>query len=507
MAGTHVPAVKSSAHHHYWAAALFACGVAAALAGYFATREPASSEVTRPVLVVLPFHGAGANSPDQTLLAEELSRDVVTQLAHVEGLRVIAPVSAARAQAEKFDLKQLTARLHVNRALEGSVRLADDRLLVELRLSALPDGRTLWAQAYTRRRDEWYELQRQIAHALAETFDLHYAATAAPAVDARHLLDYLAARRRLASGDRARGMELLHTLIAAAPDLGAAKAMLARASLADLRRDNVDESQNAEVARLVQEALTSAPDAADAQTARAVLACRAAQWAACFDAFRRAIALDPVDTDARVTYAYWLAALGYVEQGLREAETAWAADPLGYDANFARGRLLDTVGRHDEAKDFFDAATPPTAGLVYARWHNALWRGDLPAAREYAAAMPQSDGFRESYLGITEAFADPSRWAQVQPLIGTSERATGRVNVLRIMLPNPDYPVEIEGLERMLRNGWPSYYLLLWMPEYRALRADPAFAVFLARNGILDYWRANGFPPGCAARGGGVRCD
>ena len=75
------------------------------------------------------------------------------------------------------------------------------------------------------------------------------------------------------------------------------------------------------------------------------------------------------------------------------------------------------------------------------------------------------------------------------------------------MMPGADYPVEIEGLERMLRDGWPSYYLLLWMPEYRALRTDPAFGAFLERMGILAYWRIAGFPPQCRAQADGASCE
>lgn len=121
--------------------------------------------------------------------------------------------------------------------------------------------------------------------------------------------------------------------------------------------------------------------------------------------------------------------------------------------------------------------------------------------------MPQSDGFRESHAGVTEAPADQTRWSQVQPLIGTSERASGRINTLRIMMPSPDFAVELAGLEKMLRDGWPSYYLLLWMPEYAAMRSDPAFQEFLKRTRLLDSWRSSKWPTQCHPAGNGARCD
>jgi len=82
--------------------------------------------------------------------------------------------------------------------------------------------------------------------------------------------------------------------------------------------------------------------------------------------------------------------------------------------------------------------------------------------------------------------------------------ALGRHN---IMMPNPDYGIVIAGLEKMLRDGWPSYYMLLWMPEYAAMRRDPAFQDFLKRTRLLDYWRERGFPAQCRADGDGALCS
>jgi TolB-like protein len=504
MNATSVPAARAAQRHRLFALA-FLLVVAAALWIPFPHETPPPA-VSTPVLVVLPLHAAGVNARPQMLLADAVGRDLIGEFAHVDGLRVIGAVSAARAQAARFDFDQLHAQLGANRALQGSVREGDQQLLVELRLSTLPEGRTLWAQAYTEPRAQLPALERRIAAAVAEALTLKAPAAVEVAEAPALRLDYLAARQAASGGDPAAAIELLRAIVAQTPDFAPAQGLYARLLTETLRRDDSDATRDA-VRAAAEAALARDANNADALMALAVIACRAQQWDACMTSFDRALAIAPEDTDCRHTYAYWLAGIGYVERALAETERGWDADPLSYDANFARGRLLDTLGRHDAAKQYLDRADPPTAGLVYARWHNALWRNDLTAAREYAAAMPQSDGFRESYIGITEAVADPSRWAQVQPMIGTSERATGRVNVLRIMLPNPDYAIEIEALERMLRNGWPSYYLLLWMPEYRALRADPAFAAFLERTQILAYWRAHGAPPRCKAADGSIRCD
>ena len=473
-------------------------------------REPSVTPPAQTTLLVLPLHAAGNGAPDQALQAEGLSRDLIALLAQLPSLHTIAWTSAARAQAEKLDQAQIAAQLRASHALAGSLRQADDRLLLELRLSTVPGGRMLWAQTYTRKRDDWRALEREAAAAVADALGhaLPEPTDAPRAGDAQLWLEFINARHLLEARERTRCTELLRDILARAPDYAPARALLARTRAAALRSGAADaDDEAAQITADARRALAADAALVDAQHALAVAACHATQWAPCLDTFRRALGADPLDTDNRVTYAYWLAALGYVDAALAEAETAWRADPLNYDTNFARARLLDTRGRHDEALHYLDAATPPSPGLVYARWHNAVWRHDLVAAREFAAAMPQGDGFRESYAGITEALAEPARWPQIQPMIGTSERANGRVNVLRILMPNPDYRVEIDGLERMLRDNWPSYYLLLWMPEYVAMRRDPAFQDFLVRTHILDYWRTAGFPPQCHVSADRAMCD
>jgi TolB-like protein len=476
--------------------------------GYWRTTPQAPITPTSPSLVVLPLHSAG-NAQDEAILAEALTSELTTRLARTQGLRLIWPTSARRAQAEKLGPQALGERLHVTHALEGSLRQTDRQLHIELHLSHLADGRTLWSQTYDRELGEMSAVERDIAQAAAAALALHLDAGDAERADADMplLIEYLQARQLANGQEHARGVERLRALIAKAPDYARAHAALARTLAGNLRPAPIAADEFEEASKAAARAFELDPNLADTQAARAILACRSADWPHCLDSFRRAIALDPADADSRGAYAYWLAGLGYVDAASHEVEFDSASDPLSYNANFAHARVLDTLGRHDEALGYLGAATPASAGLVYARWHNAIWRQDLSAARKFAADMPQSDGFRESYAGVTEALADPSRWSQVQPLIGTSERATGRINILRIMMPDPDFAVELTGLERMLRDGWPSYYLLLWMPEYSAMRRAPAFGDFLQRTRLIDYWRGNGWPPQCRPAGDGAACD
>jgi len=464
---------------------------------------------TLPTLIVLPLHPAGARR-EEGVLAEGLSAEFAAQLQHIQGLRTIARATALRAATDQLDPVQLAQRVGATLVLSGELReLGGDQLHLDLQLLDAPAGRRLWSRSYEQRLGTLAALQSEVAQAIATQLHmvLPQSVEYAPAPEPQLLRDYLQARQLIDSPQRARGLDLLREIVKKAPDFARAHATLARTLTTTLRGAGGGAAADLDEALAHStRALELEPYLAEAHVARAVLACRSGDWAGCTQTFAQAVDLDPADAEARITYAYWLAALGCIDEALTQAERAWAMDPLGYNVNFARARLLDTVGRHDEAAQYLERLSAESGGLVYAKWHNAVWRHDYATAGQLVAAMPRSDGFRESYTVVTEALSEPRLWPQALPLIATSERANGGINVQRIMMPNPDYGIVITGLEKMLRDGWPSYYMLLWMPEYAALRSDPAFQDFLKRTRLLDYWRERGFPPQCRAVGDGATC-
>jgi len=497
-----------------WVAALGVCVLAAA--GYLLTRHaPQVAAVPAPTLVVLPLHPVG-NAPDESALADGLSEELITRLARIDGLRLISGTSAALAQSEKLDLNQLAARLHVSHALEGSLRQSGQQLRIDLRLVEIPSGRTLWAQDYDRGLADVFAIQSEIARSVAGTLTLKLGlARASVEGDAQLFRDYLQLRHRLLQHPEDPEYEQivlgLRELAARAPDDARVHGLLARALVRGLRPASVTEAATAEAAREAARALELNPDQIDARAAKGTMACRATQWALCLSEFRRAQELAPADSILRAAYAHALSAIGYVPQALEQTEIGSTSDPLNYEANLFRARMLDTLGRHEEAHAAFEVTARLPAGrdsrLAYARWYNAIWRNDIAAARECVNQMPESAHFRESYQAATDALVDPQRWPQVEPIIEASERATGRVNFLRLQQPDPNYAQMIAALETVIKTGTSSYNLLMWNPEYAALRRDPAFQDFLHRTHIIDYWRSNGWPAQCHEEGERAVCD
>lgn len=465
------------------------------------TVAPAASTPT-PTLIVLPLHPVGSDH-DESVLADGLSEELITRLSGVEGLRLISRTSAALAQSEKIGFDQLAQRYAITHALEGSLRETNRQLRVDLRLVEVPGGRTLWAHAYDRSADDVLRLESDIAQEVARALALRFglaADEAALPVDPRLYQEYLEARREAHVGQAGGGVPRLRAILDKAPDYARAHATLARLLVSNLRIHAITPAELEEGKLHAQRALALDPKLTETQTALAILACRDAQWAKCFDLFEHALALEPNDSDARTSYAYWLSAVGYLDEAIAQAKISWKYDPLNRGDDFVIGRLLDTVGRHDEARPYIDANS-----TVWAKWYNAAWRQDFAAAAGLADSMP-ADGYRDSYRAITQALIDPSLWPQVAAAIAADETRAGRPNIAALWEPSPDYGRMIPALETMLRDGWPSYYLLLWMPEQASLRADPRFQEMLERNGILAYWNSRGWPSRCHPEGRRAVC-
>ncbi len=499
--------------------ALFALAVVVYRPGQHAVDTPLAVRPTstvQPTLVVLPLRAVGS-AQDESVLADGLSEELITRLARVDGLRLISQTSAALARSENLDLNQLAARLHVSHALEGSLRQSGQQLRIDLRLIEIPGGRTLWAQDYDRGVADVFAIQSEIAQSVAGALTLKLGLSSNSGErDPQLFRDYLQLRHRMVEypdpDDYAKLIVDTRAFAARAPDYARAQGLLARVTVREMRAlGSMTDAESAEAARAAVRALELDPDQIEAHAASAALACRATEWARCMDEFRRVLELAPADSILRAAHGFWLADVGYLDQGLGQTEIGVASDPLSYEASLARARVLDTMGRHTEAGAAFEATARLPAGtrtrLSYARWYNAMWRGDYAAAREFAGDMPIEQHFREAYLATTEALQDPARQPQAVLRIEASELATGHYNFLRLQLPDPDLPKILDALERELRNRTSSYHLLIWNPEYVAMRRDPAFQDFLRRTHMIDYWRSHGWPPQCKPEGDGARCD
>jgi TolB-like protein len=116
-------------------------------------------------VVVLPFTCLG-NDPDDEYFADGLTDELITALTRVPGLKVVARTSSFTFKGRVDDIRGIGATLHVDTAIEGSLRRQNDQLRIHVQLVNVLDGCHIWAGKYERRLTGVFQLQEEIATAI-----------------------------------------------------------------------------------------------------------------------------------------------------------------------------------------------------------------------------------------------------------------------------------------------------------------------------------------------------
>ena len=127
---------------------------------------------------MLPFSNMSADKENE-YFSDGLAEEIINELAQIPGLKVTARTSAFAFRGKEQDIQKIAEALHVKTILEGSVRRAGTRIRVMAQLINAADGYHLWSQRYDREMADIFELQDEIAQAIAAA--LHVKLSGTPA--------------------------------------------------------------------------------------------------------------------------------------------------------------------------------------------------------------------------------------------------------------------------------------------------------------------------------------
>ncbi|RWL82693.1 MAG: transcriptional regulator [Mesorhizobium sp.] len=125
-----------------------------------ATSGPSLPE--KPSVAVLPFSNLSGD-PQQEYFADGMVDDIITGLARIKWLFVIARNSTFSYKGRAVDVKQIGRELGVRYVLEGSVRKAGRSVRVTAQMIDASTGAHVWAERYDRSSDDIFALQDEIA--------------------------------------------------------------------------------------------------------------------------------------------------------------------------------------------------------------------------------------------------------------------------------------------------------------------------------------------------------
>jgi adenylate cyclase len=280
----------------------------------------------KPSIAVLPFTNLSGD-PDQEYFGDGIAEDILTDLAKLRWLFVIARNSSFTFRGKAVDVRLVSRELGVRYVLEGSVRRAGNRVRVTGQLIDATTGAHVWASRYDRDLADIFAVQDEITAAIA-------AAIAPAIIDAEQQRALRKPTERLDAWEAYhRGM--WHFAIGNRESSAIAK---------DFFQKAVDLDPNfapayAALAHVVHQSATIfyiiSPDEA-ARTGEELA--------------RKALSLDPTDAYAHARLAGSMHAAGDLEGCISECNEALSLDGNCATAHGIKGSALVFAGRRKEGR-------------------------------------------------------------------------------------------------------------------------------------------------------------
>jgi TolB-like protein len=115
----------------------------------------------KPSIAVLPFVNMSGD-PEQDLLSDGLTEDIISALSSVGHLFVIARNSTFTYKGKSIKVQQVAEELGVRYVLEGSVKRSGDKVRITAQLIDAITGHHLWSERYDREFKDLFALEDDI---------------------------------------------------------------------------------------------------------------------------------------------------------------------------------------------------------------------------------------------------------------------------------------------------------------------------------------------------------
>jgi TolB-like protein/Tfp pilus assembly protein PilF len=407
-----MPAAKSQKKHAWIYVIVIGAAMSAGL--FFLGRYTAASknainlpnELSAKSIAVLPFDNL-SRDPDNAFFAEGVQDEILTRLAKVADLKVIARTSTQKFKSSPENLPDIAKQLGALNILEGSVQKANDQVRENVQLINALTNSHLWAEIYDRKLNDIFAVESDIAKTIADTLQAKLTGSEKQMMAAQPTNDttaYELYHKGLSfwgqrSGDNLpKSIAFYEQAIARDPNYALAYGGLANSYILlpyYTATPLHDAATKARAAAL--KALQLNPNLAEGHIALGkIISFDDMDLAGAGREFQRAIELQPNNATAHHWYGNGpLAALGKFEQAIAEGKKAVELDPLSPIINADHGNNLYYARRYDEAIAQLRKAVELDPAFFYTHYNLGLAleaKGDLPGAiAEYEKATQLSD--------------------------------------------------------------------------------------------------------------------
>jgi eukaryotic-like serine/threonine-protein kinase len=130
---------------------------------------PQSSRCTS--LAVLPFVNLSQDRENE-YFSDAITEELIKACVKIQGLKVASRTSAFAFKGMSIDVREISRQLNVGAVLEGTVRKTRNTFRVTAQLISAKDGCHLWSETYDRELIELFDVQEELAQAIARALSV-----------------------------------------------------------------------------------------------------------------------------------------------------------------------------------------------------------------------------------------------------------------------------------------------------------------------------------------------
>jgi TolB-like protein/Tfp pilus assembly protein PilF len=387
----------------------------------------ARTELSAKSIAVLPFDNL-SRDPDNAFFAEGVQDEILTRLAKVADLKVIARTSTQKFKSAPDDLRNVANQLGVMNILEGSVQKANDQVRVNVQLINGLTNAHLWAEIYDRKLTDIFAVESDIAKTIADQLQAKLTGSEKTAIAQQPTANteaYELYHKGLSLWEKRSGENIPKAIafyqqaIARDPNFALAYAGLSESYVLLPYYTSTGQREALPKAKeSADKAIELDPNLAEGHRALGKYLSFTMDFAGAIREFQRAIELNPNDATAHHWYGNGpLVALGRFETAIREARRSVELDPLSPIINADFGNTLYYARRYPNAIAQFRKTIELDQKFSYSHYNFGFVleaRGDLPGAIfQYEKAQQLSkDPFTLALVAAAKAKAGDKNAAE-----------------------------------------------------------------------------------------------
>lgn len=495
-----------------------AAPIASRQAGVAIARTAAADAHGAISVAVMPFANLSSDK-DQEYFSDGMADEISGALAKIPDLSVVARSSSFAFKGKNQDARAIGAQLHATHLIEGSVRKAGNQLRISAELIKADDGVTIWSNTYNRQLKAVFDIQQDIATAIANAF--HMSLGLKPGENLVNIRtrneavyeDYLRAKAlvldRVSQNGRStsnltEAVNALENIVKREPDFAPAWALLSAAYSGLVLRNPVVISGRIEEAKSVvadifpkseeaaRRAIKLDTKSADGYFALAEHLARSGKYSEAIEQAEKGMAWDPANPDGLNTYSSILADAGYLHRALPLKQKLLALERFVPIYQQTTARVLVAAGQYDAGIKMIEPYTLGAGVIIYV--------DALAAKGQYReAADALQNAFRRNPI-IPATMVDAILKLSLSAPAAAPPPKLPPVAIFGFLYNYVGAPERVmDFYDDALKIGFigPGSIQYLWTPSLAPVRKTERFKSFMRKIGVVDYWHAKDWPDLC----------